>query len=318
MQTNKSKKTKLLITGGVLVVALSVLVTSTYLWFSSTASEENVLEMDTFTVTITEDFDPNQPVEPGLTVDKKVGVENHSNVPVAVRMRLDESLQLLELDGTGGNPKVDYKDDATLASGEIIATVSANQIAALKNSGYAEDTAAAAGLPGAVVLRRDTPKADGTGTTTEYVAYLDDGSNRLLEYTAGNPGTFKYAIFKQGTLKTGTHGLPNDSGHFDHTGIELQFDPGKQWILDESTGWYYYNELIPAGQLSGKIITGVSFAENLDNSYKGAVYILTPTIEATQGKQAAVDEMWGTGSPKSIKTVFEVNDTTGDVTVHLP
>lgn len=271
------KRTKILIATGVVAASLVILATSTFLWFSSTASEENVLEMDTFLVKITENFDPNTPVQPGAEITKEIGVENQSTVPVAVRMKLEETLQLLKMDDEG-NPDVDFKDTPTPTDGEIIVTVSQHQVDALIASGYTEDAAAmaAVNIADCRILSRKTDRADGTGQDTQYFAYLTPNM-RLMEY---NPATqaCRYAIFMQDTLATTiNHGMGTSTDTIDHKAIVLNMKTGTdaEWVLDPESGWYYYNKLLPAGQVSGLIVDSVSFSPDLPNTYKGAVYTLT-------------------------------------------
>ena len=96
----KNKKKIALGAGALAVVMVAA---GTFAWFTTTDKVENVFGMDNFDVTITEAFDKDDPIPlvPGTDVTKEVGVTNSGNVPVIVRVKLEETLKPAA-DGDGG------------------------------------------------------------------------------------------------------------------------------------------------------------------------------------------------------------------------
>lgn len=85
-------------------MSVSVIIGSTFLWFTAQQELENVFDMDGFEVVITENFDPNTPVVPDTQITKEVGAENKSRVDVAVRVQLKESPAAAEAGRQGQSP----------------------------------------------------------------------------------------------------------------------------------------------------------------------------------------------------------------------
>ena len=79
---------------GAAALAVVMVAAGTYAWFSTTdKTKTNVFGMDNFDVTITEAFDtPEVPLVPGADITKEVGVTNSGNVPVVVRVKLEENI----------------------------------------------------------------------------------------------------------------------------------------------------------------------------------------------------------------------------------
>ena len=81
-----SKRTKAAISA---MMAL-VLIAATWAYFTSVSNIDNVLKTDAYGVETIEKFQPEQTIEPGVTVEKNVGVKNTGDYGVVVRIRLDE------------------------------------------------------------------------------------------------------------------------------------------------------------------------------------------------------------------------------------
>ena len=239
----KNKK-KIALGAGALAVVL--VAAGTFAWFTTTDKVKNVFGMDNFDVTITEDFDkPDVPLVPGTDVTKQVGVTNSGNVPVVVRVKLEETLALLEQDTTDGvdKLKVEYIDKGSAAVAHVPVLISQNMIETYKTADYKEvintnDANASQEyienviLPSDVtVLRKRT--TTGSNTVYSYLAYVaaestqDSGNHHLVQVTpvigkssAEKPESFevKYAYnMKKPTEPDGseysvtaTHGLNDD------------------------------------------------------------------------------------------------------------
>lgn len=295
-----NKKKAMVVTVFILILMLLL---GTFLWFTATDSITNIFKMDTFDVVLTEKF-VNEPVTPGAEIDKEVAVKNNGGSAVAVRIMINETIHPVEVDGSG-KPIIDYQeqritDDPT----RINVTISDKQIEDYIDSGYEEVTS---GVPTGIKLyQRDEYDINKNGTRKEYFAYADDGTNQLVKYTPAaspDPEKYEYAYYMQGTPIDGVHGMTGED--LDHTYITLQLTNSALWTLDATNGWYYYNKLLPGDEATEILIEKVLFAENMDNSYKGSIYTVTPKMEAIQGVDLAGDEGWN----------VDINETTGDVTV---
>ena len=125
---------------GAAALAVVMVAAGTYAWFSTTdKTKTNVFGMDNFDVTITEAFDtPEVPLVPGADITKEVGVTNSGNVPVVVRVKLDETLELLEQETGEGKDKlkVEYTDEKTPKDNQVPVLISQKMIEAYEGNGY--------------------------------------------------------------------------------------------------------------------------------------------------------------------------------------
>ncbi|MDF9824914.1 alternate signal-mediated exported protein [Breznakia sp. PF5-3] len=290
-ENKKSKKSKITLGAGVL--ALVLVLSSTFLWFTAKDEIENIFNFDVFDVVITEKFNP-EPVVPGTEINKEVGVQNKGNADAAVRVKIKKELILMELD-QAGNIEIGYNTSTTLGKDQIIVKMSDREIADLKASGY-NDVTASVGAPSKVlVFERKQSDLNGTGgEKVEYFAYLNDGTNRLVQYDPVAK-TFKYAYYVQDTTnaKLGFHGkTTTPDADFAHAGITLKFasTASTDWSLDPNTGWYYYTKLLAGNETTTSLLEKVEFASSLGNEYKGAIFKVTPMLEAIQADQSALDD----------------------------
>lgn len=93
------KKKNVLALAGVLAVCA---VGGTMAYFNQTMEAENVFDTGKYGSTMVEDFKPSegQNWEPGATVNKVVKVVNTGNLPVVVRVKMDE--KWIDPDGRRG------------------------------------------------------------------------------------------------------------------------------------------------------------------------------------------------------------------------
>ncbi|MDQ0359379.1 BsaA family SipW-dependent biofilm matrix protein [Breznakia pachnodae] len=291
----KKKLNKKKVTLVTSLVVLVLLISSTLLWFTAKDTVPNIFNMDTFDVEVTEKFNPKTPVTPGLDVDKKVGVTNKGESDAVVRVRLEKELILMTMDGDE-NIEIFYKTDQTIADGDIMVKISARQIEDYIASGFVEDTGNLSGLPtGVKVYKRVQNKPDNSGELVEYFGYVES-NNRLIKYDPDTKAV-TYAYYKQDTtggVKKGynekVNTPPEAMDDFTHTGIDLVFDNDKatNWPVDPETGWYYYSKELPGKGVTPLLLDHVSFADTLDNTYKGATFKITVHMEAIQAENGAV------------------------------
>lgn len=123
---------------GAAALAVVMVAAGTYAWFSTTdKTKTNVFGMDNFDVTITEAFDtPEVPLVPGADITKEVGVTNSGNVPVVVRVKLEETLELLEQETGDGKDKlkVVYTESKDAREGQVPVLISQKMIEAYEGN----------------------------------------------------------------------------------------------------------------------------------------------------------------------------------------
>ena len=268
-------KNKKKIAFGAAALAVVMVAAGTFAWFSTTdKTNPNVFGMDNFDVTITEEFDtPDVPLLPGADITKEVGVTNGGNVPVVVRVKLEEALELLTPDTAEGvdKLKVEYADNKEAQGAQVPVLVSQKMLEAYKQNGYTEyPTNAPEGI---TVLRKET-KNDGENkngnTVYSYLAYvtaesaLNSGSHHLAQVlpqgtnaAAPTGFTVKYAYNlkkdegAQQYIVNAIHGKTGDDAKLDayysnkgqkfHEAVVLNFAENVQTdgqALSQTAAWY--------------------------------------------------------------------------------
>lgn len=270
-------KNKKKIALGATALAAVLVAAGTFAWFTTTDKVENIFDMDNFDVVITEDFDPSDvPLVPGTDITKEVGVSNNGNVDVLVRVKLEETLSLLQMEtdaegGTVDKIKVvyDVSADKTETEGYVPAAISDEMIAAYGTQGYSSYTT---NVPQGITVLRKTTKNDGENqngnTVYSYLAYkvveateTTPAYNHLVKLTpvigngsAEQPQSFTveyaYNMYKDAGTKqysvTAVHGKDDNTldtyfGSTFHDVVILNFATGVQTdggALAENTTWY--------------------------------------------------------------------------------
>lgn len=321
---------------GAAALAVVMVAAGTYAWFSTTdKTKTNVFGMDNFDVTITEAFDtPEVPLVPGADITKEVGVTNSGNVPVVVRVKLEETLELLEQE-TGDDKdklKVVYTDSNAAQNGHVPVLISQKMIEAYKGKEYKSfPVDSYDNLTEITVLQKKTSSNNGN-IVYSYLAYVTEespvgsGNHHLVQVTpvigSGSleaPERFDvqyaYNIKKNGdsngTYKvTATHGklsedtkLTNYYGSdFHQDAVVLNFDTNVQTnhnTLEENSTWYladdgyfYYTEALKGTSISAPLLNSVSIKKEAGNTLKGAIYTITPVMEAVQLNYEAATATW--------------------------
>lgn len=318
---------------GAAALAVVMVAAGTYAWFSTTdKTKTNVFGMDNFDVTITEAFDtPEVPLVPGADITKEVGVTNSGNVPVVVRVKLEETLELLEQETGEGKLKVEYGNEKVPKDNQVPVLISQEMINTYKGAYTQYMTTVPEGI---TVLRKET-KNDGENkngnTVYSYLAYVTEGvdggtNHHLVQVTPkgnnlANPTDFdvKYAynVKKEVSLSTRTykanavHGKEDDTldNYYDSTGgkkfhdaVVLNFATNVQtdhqdlnkestWYLADD-GYFYYTEALNGTSISEPLLNSVSIKQEADNTLKGAIYTITPVMEAVQLNYEAATATW--------------------------
>lgn len=263
---------------GAAALAVVMVAAGTYAWFSTTdKTKTNVFGMDNFDVTITEAFDtPEVPLVPGADITKEVGVTNSGNVPVVVRVKLDETLELLEQETGEGKDKlkVEYTDEKTPKDNQVPVLISQKMIEAYEGNGYNSFSVENYdNLTDITVWQKKTSSNNGN-TVYSYLAYVtvgvDGGTNHhLVQVTpvigngsAEKPDSFtvRYAynikkdIESKGIYKaTATHGKANEdenlnkyyNSNFHENAVVLKFADNVSidgTVDNDNTTWVLMND----------------------------------------------------------------------------
>ena len=84
----------------------------------------------------------------------------------------------------------------------------------------------------------------------------------------------------------------------------------ENWILDtdaeNNKGYYYYKHVLDAGESTPNLLESVTFGQKMPNSFLGAVYTITPVMEAVQANGDAVNATW------DVEGTYDVEVTGGD------
>lgn len=90
--------------------------------------------------------------------------------------------------------------------------------------------------------------------------------------------------------------------------IELNFSNSKKWV-DGGDGYYYYNEVVEAGQPTEQLLSSVkiNIPSGLEERYDGKTLVVDVKAEAVQPTMAAVDEVWP-NLPTTIRTMIDNMD----------
>lgn len=318
---------------GAAALAVVMVAAGTYAWFSTTdKTKTNVFGMDNFDVTITEAFDtPEVPLVPGADITKEVGVTNSGNVPVVVRVKLEETLELLEQETGEGKLKVEYGNEKTPQNNQVPVLISQEMIEAYKGNGYNSFSVENYdNLTDITVWQKKTSSNNGN-TVYSYLAYVtegvDDGTNHhLVQVTpvigngsAEKPDSFtvRYAynikkdIESNGIYKaTATHGKANEdenlnkyyNSNFHENAVVLNFadnvsingtvdNDNITWVL-MNDGYFYYTKALNGTSISEPLLKSVSIKQEADNTLKGATYTITPVMEAVQMNYKAATATW--------------------------
>ena len=177
----KKRKTKPLILAMAVACAIVTVLTASFAWFTAQDRVTNHLETESLTngdAKIVEIFDPDEPINPGTTVDKKVGVVNTGSSEAFVRISFVEAIQKLanngapaaittKFDGTASMIPQLF-DEAAIATGGAYATWT--QIATGDTNFEAASLASFLTATADVEVRYNKTTANGK-TYYEYIAY---------------------------------------------------------------------------------------------------------------------------------------------------
>ena len=246
---------------GIAGLAIVALVGGSLAYFNQTMSASNNFSTKQYGSTLTEDFTPEEGKdwEPGVEVNKDVEVVNTGDMPVVVRVKLEEKW-------TRAGEDTAYKTNDA-----VVTTAAVSQV-------DPED-----GL---------TPAQDGTVVAKNLITTgwtkADDGwyyFNTQLEAAAST----------QKFLDSVTLAADTDMGKYTVTKYYTELEDIKAAEAagvtgDAATGWKEYTDPMPMTALHNKTVTA---ADPDAVGYSGSNYSLTITAQTCQATDKAVNAFFG-------------------------
>lgn len=168
-----NRKTKASLVGAILLVVIA----STWAFFTAESRIENDLYTKKYGADTIEKFKPEQELEPGTQIEKKVGVKNTGEYDLVVRVKFEEAW--------ARNTKAFVNLDSVGAEGFNEAIVSA-----IKNETTGE------------VTSKQGSETDGAVTNDETVMYKSLPGLAAGKWIKGNDGWFYYATVLEAGLST--------------------------------------------------------------------------------------------------------------------
>lgn len=330
-------KNKKLTLGLAIVVAIAVVFTGTFAWFSTEKTVLNKLSTDgdnSVDTEIVENF-PNKVLEPGVEVTKEVHVVQTGTGKAITRVRFEEALQMFVADTSGKELKVTETASATPAANQVPKKMSReafdNKIAA---AGFvAADKVIPANMPagatGVEMYMRSYNKNDSNDTTVyEYLAayvYTDSDPSKSyvqpLKVTVDtdNPEdpskvTFAYPYFTLQALKETVHTMAPDTV-IPHDILEMTFGtevasistwtgaPTDKWFYD-TDGWFYWGNVLSSGSATELLLKSIEMSGDAGNEYFGSKYNINVRMQSVQPSIEAATAEWAAKNPLTVDPFF--------------
>lgn len=321
MQILKSKK---LLLSVCVALALVVVLSGTFAWFTAKDSVTNHFETSLITdgsVEIVEVFTPPTEWVPGQTVTKQVAVANTGSGDVLVRVSFEEVMKLLQIPSNGYNTPATgdqvaqyFNADAYLAAPWTDTTGLTVTGASGLNIRMQKVTAADGGVAYSFVALYQIPSGDDAGKYQRVTADFDlDGTNLTVsnvKYWAF-PGTTtataawaKFADPKTSAVPTirPTADIdypitdPNKKITLDYTdaaSVKGAAPTDGKWWYNSADGFFYYIGKLSSGEISANLLDSLTLDPSATSEYAGMSFDLIVNMEAIQNTQAAISASTG-------------------------
>lgn len=261
-----------------IVLSLLLIMGSTYAWITSADERVNRSAANTkkLSAVIVEDFSRVIDWAPGTTKTKSVRVKNTGEMPVLVRLKLQESFVSFEVDKTD-NHRNDANPDNNIHGNANLKVYDAHS----------------------TTTPIDVKKIE---TWTEGNTY-EVSANKY--YKAKQP-----IITNQTYMYNGTRISPLSEIGLNFTTNRVIDDvtaigeKSKYWFYED--GYFYYSEILDPGEQTEELLASVTLDVGYVNQYKGALYKLVPEMEAHDIAKTVVDDWAFEG--KDIIKVYEGNE----------
>lgn len=228
-------------------LSLLLIIGSTYAWHTYSDErlnrvKENKGKLD---VVIAENFNVNLSFEPGTRTEKELTVKNIGKSPAIVRVSLYEFFLAFEIDLNVGEGKGNGKlKTVNHSNGSDIDLHDLNTW----EVGNTYPVAA-----GNYFVATDVFKSDTNNATTAY-RYKEPPTYLALQSIIIDFNTEKIVTT-----------IPTE-------------ETSNYWYYE--AGYFYYSEMLNAGESTEKLIQSVHLPESYPNKYKGALYQLIPVMDA--------------------------------------
>lgn len=249
MKVNKElfekKENKIIALLGLFLLCVFIVSYGTYAWFSSSETVTNKFQGDRLSAELTEVFDSPMSWGASDTTVKEVRVQNSGTMPLLARISLYESMLSFKIDVT----------DQT-GNGNLITVSEAKEPQVnSEDSGTWEKAAVARGTYKQGEKYYVANKAN--------VATIQNKKNQYkLNDTIRETSDFSFADLKFSAAVTEE---PKPTGE-------------NYWLYED--GFFYYSQILHPGEISEPLLEKVTLDVAMPNRLKGALYQLTPYMEA--------------------------------------
>ncbi len=259
-----------------LVLSLLLIIGSTYAWITSDDERVNRSEATRkqLSARIDEDFDRVFHWAPGTTQTKSIRVKNDGEMPVLVRVKLEESFVSFEVDKTDNHREDVNPENNRHGNANLKVYDSPSSITPID------------------VKKIDTWTVGNTYEVSANKHYKATMTVRDQLYVYGSPRT---APLSEIVLNFTPNRVIDDS---DAIGGKSEY-----WFYED--GYFYYSEILDPGEQTQALLASVTLGAKYSNEYKGALYKLVPEMDAHDISKTFVDD-WAIDG-KEVKKVYEGN-----------
>ena len=265
-----TKKRMMALLAGIVALALFA---GTWAYFTSSSSIDNLLHTNSYGAKTLEEFTPGQALEPGVEIEKKVGVTNTGDYDLVVRVKFDEKwaregVAFKEIAHSGAIDTVAYTAPSTWTATQVNDTdgvvPAGDETVVFKTLNPGGDWIK--GGDGYWYYKTRLTAGQTTGNVLESIilaSNADIGSNEVNTY---------YSTAAKATIEAAIA-----AGSYTPAQIEAMYGWTTTAPLDESTITYIKSESALAAGFAG---------------YANADYTLTITTEVCQATSDAVAGSW--------------------------
>lgn len=251
-----------------LLLSLLLVMGSTYAWITSNDERVNRTEANKkqLSAKIDGDLDMVSHFAPGTKEPKEIRVTNNGEVPAIVRLSLTESFVSFETDVTDNHGVGNGNGDLTSYGTPILPAISLND------------------------------------TSTWIVG-------KTYEISANKHYKANHVLKDLPYIYQGTRPEPMPAIQLDFTNGKV-FDSSTQPSDTDSAYWYYengffyYSEVLGAGESSTNLLTSVTLNAAYLNRYKGAFYKLVPEMDAHDITRELFSD-WGISSTDFAYSMYQ-------------
>lgn len=305
----KLRKNKKFVMGSSIALALIMILSATFAWFTAQDSAENRFKtggIPTDSVKVWEIFKEPEEWKPGQKVQKDVGVANLGKEPIFVRASFNEAIEKLKANGeqlaitTSETIIEDTKSiavpvtDMSKNTDWKLATDAGYTVSGLKDGDklYVKEVvsdkstkvfySAVSSQNGAIQATFELKDKAITAKDAKYQYYTKEDVVKATWTEAEFVATDKTNTSKiDKMVKLGYH-----DGNIDQT-----IKNGK-WFYNEKDGWFYYADTVKGGEITPFFLGSVTLDGEANNTYQYLDYRLTVKTEGIQGTAEAL-ATWG-------------------------